>query len=337
VRPIPGSRRQRFTVQVAFGLLAVALLAMLHLGTGSVGLSPTEVLAALVNRPAQPFQHVIVWDLRLPRTLIAITVGAMLGLAGALLQVVMRNPLAEPEMTGATSGAVLFAVLWLARTPGHLAEPGLGLPLAAILGGLAAGGLVLALSLQGARGPSRLILTGVVVSAVLRSASSMLLLVRQEALGSILLWLIGSLNGRVWIHWALLWPWALVTLPLGLACAGWANVLQLGDDVAASLGLRVGWARAALLITAVLLTASAVAIVGGIVFLGLIAPHIARRLVGIDARKLFPFSMIVGAGLMLAADTAAQAITHPLALPVGAVLALFGAPFFLVLIWQGVR
>lgn len=325
---------QHYRLLFLLGSIAVSLLAVLHIGTGTVPLTPAEVIAALLYHPVVPFHFIIVWDLRLPRTLIAIVVGAMLGLAGALLQSVMHNPLTEPEMTGATSGAVLFAVLWLARGPGQLAQPGIDLPLAALVGGVLAGGLVYLLSWQRKTVASRLVLTGVLVSVVLRSCTSVILLLRQESIGSILIWLIGSLDGRVWIHWQMLWPWALFALPLGLGCASRANVLQLGDASATGLGLRVLWSRAVLFFIAIILTASAVAVVGGITFLGLIAPHSARRIVGTDARRLFPFSMLVGAGLLLAADTVAQILSQAVAIPVGAVLALLGAPFFLYLVWR---
>ena len=333
-RPFGRRKDDRKGLPYMLAGIVVCILVILHIGTGTVPLTPGEVIAALLYHPVEPFHFIIVWDLRLPRTLIAIVAGAMLGLAGALLQSIMRNPLAEPEMTGATSGAVLFAVFWLARGPGQLAQPGLDLPIAALVGGVLAGGLVFILSWQRSAIASQLVLTGVLVSVVLRSVTSIILLLRQEALGSILIWLIGSLDGRVWIHWQMLWPWALFALPFGLGCASRANVLQLGDASATGLGLRVPWSRAVLFFAAILLTASAVAVVGGITFLGLIAPHSARRIVGTDARRLFPFSMIVGAGLLLAADTVAQAVSPSTAIPVGAVLALLGAPFFLYLVWR---
>jgi iron complex transport system permease protein len=328
---------QRFAVRYYWPIMLLSLIALwvllvLHVAVGTVPLTPGEVIAALFNQPVEPFQRIIVWDLRLPRALIAIVAGAMFGLAGAILQTIMRNPLAEPEMTGATSGAVLFAVLWLFADPNQLGQPGLLLPFIALLGGLSGGGLVYLLSWQGENVPGRLILAGVIISSVLRSGTAMLLLLRQEAVGSILFWLIGSLNGRVWVHWNVIWPWALVALPLGLASAGLANVLQLGETNAKSLGLHVGWTRLSLFFVAVLLTASAVAVVGGITLLGLIAPHIARRVVGPDARRLFLFSMMVGAGILLAADTVTQVISQPVSIPVGAALALLGVPFFIYLV-----
>src|SRR6266567_5581561 len=315
-------------------LISLFVLVVLHITVGAVALSPADVIAALFNQPVEPFHRIIVWDLRLPRALIAMLSGAMFGLAGTILQTIMRNPLAEPEMTGATSGAVLFAVLWLAQDPGQMNQSGLLLPCTALLGGLVGGGLVYLLSWQGQHVPDRLVLTGVIISAVLRSGTSIILLLRQEAIGSILRWLIGSLDGRVWVHWNVIWPWALIALPLGLACASLANVLQLGEASATSLGLRVTWARLSLFFVAVLLTASAVAVVGGITFLGLIAPHIARRIVGTDARRLFLFSMVLGAGILLAAVSLTQVISQPVTMPVGAALALLGVPFFLYLVWR---
>jgi iron complex transport system permease protein len=174
----------------------------------------------------------------------------------------------------------------------------------------------------------------------------MVLLVRDGLTQSrILIWVIGSLNGRVWEHWALLWPWACVSLPLGFLSAGLANVLHLGDEVAAGLGARLELGRVALLGVAALLTAGAVSVVGAVAFVGLIGPHLTRRLVGEDARRVFPLSALLSAVLLLAADIVAQggpplSILPGLAgvqLPVGAVTALLGAPFFLYLVRKVAR
>ncbi len=322
-----------YPLLILLSLFMLFVLLVLHVAVGSVAISPATVIAALFNQPVEPFQHIIIWDLRLPRALIALLAGAMFGLAGAILQVVMRNPLAEPEMTGATSGAVLFAVLWLALAPAQTA-PGPVLPLVALIGGLVGGALVYLLSGRGYHDPVRLVLTGVLMSAVLRSAIAIILLLRQEVIGTVLLWLIGSLNGLVWTQLDILWPWALIALSLGLTCASLANVLQLGEESATSLGLNVTLARLGLFGVAALLTTSAVAVVGGITFLGLLAPHLARRVVGVDARRLFPFSMLVGSAILLAADTVTQTLSQPVSIPVGAALALLGAPFFLYLVWR---
>jgi iron complex transport system permease protein len=317
---------------LSLAALGVLALAIVHLAIGTVLLSPVEVARTLAGHPTLPYSTVIVWDLRLPRTLIALVTGGMLALAGAILQAVMRNPLAEPDMTGATSGAVLFAVFWLVG-PGQSTDAAPLLPLVALVGGLLASGVVYLLGGAG----RYLILTGLLTSAVLRSATSFLLLIHQEAIGVIVSWLIGSLNARVWAQWNTLWPWALVALPAGLACARWANLLQLGDASAIELGLRVSWVRALLILTAALLAASAVSVVGGITFLGLVAPHLARRIVGSDARRLFPFSALLGAAILLCADALSQVVLWPNTLPVGAVLALIGAPFFLYLLARRAR
>jgi iron complex transport system permease protein len=332
----------RTVIIMAGGALLLAALVVAYLRIGSVALTPGEVWRAISGQPAEPLHRQIVWELRLPRALIAVVAGALLGLAGAILQALTRNPLAEPGLTGVSAGGVLLVVLWLTRGEG-MAAPGRVLPLVALAGGLAASALVYALARRshGRVNPIRLALVGIMVSAVLSSATSLLLLRHNQALGSILTWMIGSLNGRVWVHWWMIWPWALVALPLGIASASIANVLQLGDEVAAGIGLPVEGARALLLGVAALLTAIAVAAVGALGFIGLIGPHLTRRLVGQDARCVFPASAVLTAALLLGADLLAQLLTlnppftatpYRAGLPVGAVTALLGAPFLLYLI-----
>ncbi len=333
---------RRTYVVLASGAPLLVFLVVLHLGVGSVSLTPGEVLRAVLDQSDQPLHRQIVWELRLPRALIAVVAGALLGLAGALLQAIMRNPLAEPGLTGVSAGGVLVAVLWLTRG-GTMAEPGRTLPVVALAGGLAASGLVvlMARNRAGNIDPVRLVLAGVLVSAILGSATTLVLVRNNQALGSILTWMIGSLNGRVWIHWNMIWPWAAFALPVGLLCAGVANALQLGDSIAAGIGVPVERARLALLAVAALLAASAVAVVGAVGFVGLIGPHLTRRLVGDDARCVFPGSIVITAILLVGADVAAQIITlnppftttpYRAGLPAGAVTALLGAPFFLYLL-----
>jgi iron complex transport system permease protein len=335
----------------AFGLILVVSLALVfalivvHVSIGTVGVTPGQVLDVfatqlhLSNVAVDPLNVTVIWHLRLPRALIAVVAGAMLALAGAILQAITGNPLAEPDLTGASAGGVFFAVLWLSRdlVGWDVGAPGLELPAVALIGSLSAGALVYFLSRQQHTNTVRLILTGVLVATILRSLTSLILLRNQNATGSILMWIIGSLNGRTWVHWDAVWPWAAVTIPLGLLCASRANVIHLGDDVAAGLGLRVEWNRFVLLGVAVLLTAGAVSVVGALGFLGLIAPHVTRRLVGQDARRVFPLSAVFGAGLLLIADITGRALVTVVDLPVGAVMALIGGPFLMYLLRRGTR
>ena len=335
---------KRLYLLIAVGLALIAGLFIVHLSTGTVRLGPSEVLASLLGRHAEDLHRTVVWELRLPRSLIAIVAGALLGTAGAILQVVMRNNLAEPGITGVTAGGILVAVLWTVGFAG-LPHPGRFMPLVVFLGCVSAGAVVFVLSWRGGIHPLRMVLSGVLVTAILTSVTSFIMLRAQAGVGGVLPWIIGTLNGRVWVHWDQLWPWALVAMPLALLAARPLNVLQLGDSVAAARGMRVNVTRTALFCLAALFTAVAVSIVGAVGFLGLVAPHIARWLTGEDARRLLLVAALVGAALLIGADIVSQGITirppfaapqHRPGLPVGAVMAFIGAPFFLYILRRGV-
>lgn len=332
------------------GLIVVGLL-VLHIIVGTLNFTPQQVVLALLNRAEDPLHRQVVWSLRLPRALVAIIAGGMLGLAGAILQTVTRNPLAEPGLMGVSAGGVLAIVLvivFASRSNSALGfvDSGLMLPLAALVGGMATGVLVYLLSWQHGSDPVRLVLTGVLVAGMCSACTSVLLLWANEyQIMRIIRWTVGSTSGRVWVHWYTLWPVALVALPFGLLCAGLANALQLGDGVARGLGLRVEVVRLVLLFAAALLTAGAVAVVGAVGFIGLIGPHMARRIAGSDVRRLFPLSVVLTAMLLIASDIVARTLTigwvggftgldipESAGLPVGAVTAMLGAPFFLYLL-----
>lgn len=341
-----------FPLVLVLGLSAAAGLVALHLVVGTVDLTPIHVLSVLLDRAADPLHHQVVWGLRLPRALTGVLAGAMLGLAGAMLQTVTRNPLADPSLLGVTSGGVLAIVIGIViggRLTGGAVQLDAGVlfPVLALVGGLLAGLLSYALSWHnGGSDPVRLILAGVLVGGMCSAATSLLLLWSDGYNAQrIIRWTIGSLNGRVWIHWHTIWPIALIALPMGMLCAGLANVLQLGDGIAVGLGLRVERVRMLLLFASALLTAGAVAVVGNVGFIGLIGPHMARRMTGGDVRRLFPLSAVISGLLLPVSDLVARTLTigwvgqltgldlpENAGLPVGAVMALLGAPFFLYLL-----
>ncbi|MFS0723082.1 FecCD family ABC transporter permease [Paenibacillus sp. 1P07SE] len=334
-----GTRRFLWTLAVLSVLLLS--LVLLHLAFGRTVMSLPEVAGALLNLSEDPAGRHIVWNLRLPRVLIAIAAGAMLGLAGAILQIVLRNPLVEPGLIGVSAGAVLSMVLAMQLLPAASLS-GNQLSFLAMAGGILT--VLFIYLLNGWRGNSgaRLALTGIVATSILQSLTSLLLLRQQQGLASILLWNFGSLNGRVWTHWHHLWPWGLTFVILALLLARRAAVLRFSDDTAVGLGLAAGRTKLMLLLVAAALTASAVSVVGAIGFIGLIGPHIAGRLVGGHPMRLFPVSALFSAALLTAADWAGQSVTLTLtlpglehrvsSLPVGAVTTLLGAPFFLYLL-----
>ena len=339
------STRSFVAVTVLAGIAAAALF-ILHLGLGTVWIPPDRVVLALADRPTDATDQTIVRELRLPRAILGILVGCMLGLSGALLQVVMRNRIAEPGLTGVSTGGVLAAVLFLAGMWG-LPSPGRLLPFVVLMGALGGGVLVLfASSVRGRIDPLRLVLTAVIVNAILGSLTSIVMLRSREALGGILPWLIGSLNGRVWDDVWLVLPWAGVCLPAALLAARAANLLQLDDESGRALGLPLQPARIALFGLAAVLAAGAVSVSGAIAFIGLMAPNAARAIAGADARRVLPLAALIGCVLLLAADLVAQSLSikppipsssQRVGLPVGAVLAAFGAPLLIILLRRSIR
>ncbi|MFW6212903.1 MAG: FecCD family ABC transporter permease [Spirochaetota bacterium] len=342
---------RRFGLLMALCVVVMGVLIVVHIAVGTLDFTAREIVLALFNEAEEELHRQVVWGLRLPRALVALVAGAMLGLSGAILQTVTRNPLAAPGLIGVTQGGVLAIVIYIVFASrvldfGFVSDAGLVLPLMALVGGLGAAVLTYALSYSRGSDPVRLVLVGVLVGAMCTAFTSVLLLSAQDDdVHRIIRWTVGSTSGRVWLHWHTLWPVALIALPLGTLSAGFANVLQLGDGVARGLGIRIETVRMLLLLVAALLTAGAVAIVGSVGFIGLIGPHMARRVVGDDARRLFPMSAVLSAILLISADIVARTtsigwlstvfglgVPDGAGVPVGAVTAMLGAPFFLWLL-----
>jgi iron complex transport system permease protein len=337
---------------VAMPLLFVICLALVWLSTaigiGSVTLTPAQAWRALVDSENASRLEIVATNARLVRALMGLGVGIALGAAGALLQALYRNPLADPGITGVTQGAVTAAVAWIVfgpvLTPGQVSWL---LPAISALGALLSASLTWSIARLGGRvEPVRLILIGVLVGGVLGAITSVALLYAGEDTQVLISWLSGSLASATWQKLGLFSIAFAITLPLLLMAIPRANVLQFGDDVASGLGQNVTPARAIVLITSCLLTAAAVCTIGGGGFVGLVAPHLLRWWVGSDLRRLVPAAAMTGGALVLVADFVARNLrpadigewlniplnTNPITLPVGVYLALLGGPFFLFLL-----
>jgi iron complex transport system permease protein len=324
-------------------LLAGALLLAVALGlvAGSVELSLWDVMTSLANGLGGGAADPVVWELRLPRVLLAALVGASLAVSGAVFQGVFRNPLADPYLLGAAAGAGLGVALLLlgSGAVGALAGDqwpvagGQLRPLAAFLGGISA--VLAAVVLAG--GVARihdLILAGVVVSAVCASMTTWLMLQDADRARAVFSFSLGSLTLADWRAVSALATYLAVGLLPVLVLGRALDALQLGDDVAQSMGLSLGLLRALLLLAATLLTGAVVAEVGVIGFVGLIVPHAMRLLVGSAHWRLLPASALGGALLLVLADLVARTAVRPAELPVGVVTTLLGGPFFLYLLSQ---
>lgn len=315
------------------GGLLVALV--LSLGVGAVGLSPARVALALLS-PADPAVRAadvaIVWDLRLARALLAALSGAGLAAAGAAFQGLFRNSLADPFVIGASGGAALGATLAIVAG-GEGVGWGVPVPLAAFAGALVAVMLVYGVAQAGGGdSATTLLLAGAALSTLLTALVSLLMLMHQEQLVAILGWLLGGYAGRSWGHLAVAAPPLLIGLTAVWLLARPLDAIASGEETARSLGLPLGWARLAVVAGASLATAAAVAAGGIVGFVGLVAPHIARLICGPGHGRLIPASALVGALLLLIADSLARSLAAPIELPVGVVTALVGGPFFLWLL-----
>lgn len=306
----------------------VAIGAFLSIGVGAVYISPDTLWRYFIGMDAGN-SGFIIQNFRLPRILMAILVGAGLGFSGAILQGIIRNPLASPDVIGITKGAGLAAVTVIILYPNL---PVIGLPIAAFLG---AGVVTLALYLfayrQGVK-PATLALVGIALGSICQAGIQLLTVKFPLETNAALVWLTGSLWGKDWTDVWLLLPWILVLIPLALLLTRKLDVLSLGDDVAEGLGEPVRRARLLLLIIAVSLAGASVAVVGTLGFVGLVAPHIARQLVGNRHAYLLPTSALVGIALLLLADGLGRGLFPPTEVPAGIFTAIIGAPYFLYLL-----
>jgi len=288
--------------------------------------------------PSDPALDQIVWNFRTPRVVLAALVGAGLAVTGAVLQTVVSNPLADPVVLGFSYGATLGAVLVI-TLGGGAALAGLGVSAAAFLGAVAAGALVFALGQRRGRlAPTRLVLAGVAVGYVFLSATSYVQLqATPTELRTVMFWMLGSVAGAQWDQLPAVTLVVLATTTLLSLFGRRLNVLLAGDESATALGVDVNRLRAVLLVLSALLTGTVIAVAGSIGFVGLVVPHLGRRIVGTDARALFPASALLGAALCAIADAASRSIAAPAELPIGVLLAFVGVPAFLYLYMRSER
>jgi len=311
---------------------ALVLLALMAIGVslGSERLSLAEVWDGLTN-PTRSSERIIVWDLRLPRVILAVLVGANLAVAGALLQGVTRNPLADPHLLGISAGSGVVGAILLVRGVDIGLEAKVAL---SILGGLVGGAFIYAMAWRGGVSPTRLTLAGVAVSFLLISITTAILASSRLFAQQSLNFVGGSLFARGWGDLRAVWPYTVVGLLLALGASASLNIMALGEDAAAQLGVRTGLVRAIAVVLAVVLSGAAVSVAGLMGFVGLIIPHVARALVGQDYRYVIVTSALLGAILLVGSDTLARNILGETELPAGVVTAGIGAPFFLFLLRQ---
>ncbi len=337
IRPARVPLSFRLDRRVPLVLIAIVLITLavmvINIGVGEYPIAPLDVIKTVLHIPTDNSDfNFIVNTLRLPRMLVAALVGLALGISGTIMQGLTRNPLADPNILGISAGAGLVAVVLIVVVKD---VPTGILPLAAFGGALLVAGLIYLLAWRDGDSPMRMILVGVGLGSVAGALTTLMI-----TFGDIydvqraMIWLTGSVYARSWQEFWTLLPWVAILSPLAFLLARDLNALNLGEEVARGLGTRVAGQRGLLMVTAVALAAATVAAAGTIGFVGLMAPHIARRLVGPDHIGLLPTGGVIGALIVVAADLVGRTIFAPIELPCGLITAAVGAPFFIYMIWQ---
>ncbi|KKC39595.1 iron ABC transporter permease [Devosia epidermidihirudinis] len=330
----PRSGKQR-EAALALGLLGLAVLvvaiAFFSITQGARPITLETVWAALTAFDPQSTDHRIIWDLRLPRTIVGLLVGAALGLAGAVLQGATRNPLADPSILGIHAGAALFIVLGVAVL--GITQLSMYVWLA-FIGAAVAMLVVYSIASLGREGatPIKLALAGAAMTAALQSVVSAILLTSPRTLDEVRFWQVGSLAGRGMEIVIQVAPFLAVGIVLALVTGRMLDGLSMGEDVARSLGQNVGRSRAIAGLAAVILAGASTAAAGPIAFVGLTVPHVARAITGPNYRWILPYSMLMAPILLLGADVIGRVISPPGEVQVGIVTAFVGAPFFIALV-----
>ena len=309
-----------FAVLAAGGFLCSVL-------SGAVAI-PVSALGDILNGGGDNASRQILLNIRLPRAIVAALVGMNLAVSGAVLQAVMKNPLADPHIIGISSGAGLAGIFVIVLFPAleYLIVP------TAFCGAMLAAACIYILAWKNGIRPLRIVLAGVAVSSFLGAGISAILVLYSDRVHGALMWMVGGLAARSWPHVEIILPYAVIGFILALCGAHYLNILQLGDDVAKGLGVNVELVRLVFTAIGALLAASAVSVAGLLGFVGLIVPHTVRLLTGSDYRFLIPSSALLGIAVVTYSDTLARVAFAPLELPVGIFMAALGAPFFLFLL-----
>ena len=322
---LSGTRRRILLLAVFAVLSCMGMLVSIMKGSVEI---PVQEIWQMILGNASGIHEQILWNIRLPRTIVAALVGMHLALSGAILQAVMKNPLADPHIIGISSGAGLTGIFVMMLYP----EAAWAITPAAFFGAMGAALLIYILAWKNGIRPIRIILAGVAVSAFLGAGISALLIFYSDRVSNALMWMVGGLSARSWPHVDIIYPYTILGLAFAFFSARHLNILQLGDEIAKGLGLRVELTRILLTAVAALLAASAVSVVGLLGFVGLIVPHAARLLIGSDYRFLLPASALLGIATLTFSDTFARTAFAPVELPAGIIMAVLGAPFFLFLL-----
>jgi iron complex transport system permease protein len=332
-----GVAAARLSYPVSFAFLAAALLTGVLVGP--VDLGAVNVVRATfahvfgLDSPLSGPADAILWELRLPRVVLGALVGGTLAAAGAAYQGVFRNPLADPYLLGAAAGAGLGATLVAVYAPASSLTSDL-LPIAAFAGASIAvvAAYVLGRSAGVATGPAAMVLAGVTIASFFTALQTFVQQQNVDTVQTVYSWLLGRLSTSGWHEVGIIAPYAAASWLIILGHRRLLDVLSVGDDEAAALGVNVARVRLFVVVAATIATAAAVAVSGLIAFVGIIVPHTIRLLVGGSYRLLLPLSVIVGAGFLVFADVLARSILSPAELPIGVVTAFFGAPFFAVVL-----
>ncbi|MCZ4370898.1 iron chelate uptake ABC transporter family permease subunit [Vibrio diazotrophicus] len=310
-------------------LVVIMLMAsFVTLFVGAASLSVQQVFTLLFSFSDSDF---VIHQYRLPRMLLAIGVGAGLGLSGVLVQGVIRNPLASPDLMGISAGAGLATTACLVLYP---ESPTSLLPIVAMGGGLLAAGSIGLLAYWSKPTPARLALIGVAVSAFLASGIDFLLIANPIEINTAMVWLTGSLWGRNWQQVPFIWSALLLLLPLAFWLAWRLDLMGLGEESATTLGVKTQKVQIVALISAVLLASISVSVAGTISFVGLLAPHLARLLFGHNHKLLIPAAAALGSLLVICADGFARGLQPPIELPAGVLTSVIGAPYFIFLLYR---
>lgn len=326
-------RRKNFLI-IATLIVLIVVTFVMSMNTGVIKLTPMEVIRTLFGQ-GDAQQQLILFQFRLPRIVIGVLVGMGLAIAGAVLQGISKNALADPGILGINAGAGLAVMLYISFFPTTKSVPVYLLPVLAFIGAGLTAVLIYSLSYKRHEGitPMRLILTGVAVAAGISSAMIVLTLrLTPENYQFVATWLAGSIWGSNWRFVLSLLPWLLILFPFIYMKSRVLNILNLGEVTSIGLGASIEKERRWLLAASVGLAGAIVSVSGGIGFVGLIAPHLARQLVGANHQFLLPTSALLGGFLVLLADTVGRSILEPSEIPAGIVVAVFGAPYFLFLL-----